>query len=70
MKNRKAKILLARRNGVGVWRWLRISNRRVRLTGCCGVMLHSCCKKPSTAQNRWKNHLRIKGEEYGNKTRR
>ncbi len=38
MKNRKAKILLARRNGVGVWRWLRISNRRVRLTGCCGVM--------------------------------
>ena len=45
MKNRKAKILLARRNGVGIWRWLRISNRRVRLTGCCGVMGHSCCKK-------------------------
>lgn len=61
MKNRKAKILLARRNGVGVWRWLRISNRRVRLTGCCGVMGHSCCKKPSAAQNRWKNHLRTKG---------
>lgn len=36
MKNRKAKILLARRNGVGVWRWLRISNRRVRLTGVAG----------------------------------
>lgn len=50
MKNRKAKILLARRNGVGVWRWLKISNRRVRLTGCCGVMGHSCCKKPSAAQ--------------------
>ncbi len=64
MKNRKAKILLARRNGVGVWRWLRISNRRVRLTGCCGVMGHSCCKKPSATQNRWKNHcyLRIEGE--------
>lgn len=45
MKNRKAKILLARRNDVGVWRWLRISNRRVRLTGCCGVMGHQLLQK-------------------------
>ncbi|RZM96063.1 hypothetical protein FEK50_14905 [Escherichia sp. E2586] len=62
MKNRKAKILLARRNGFDVWRWVRISNRRLRLTGFLGVMGHSCCKKPSTAQNRWKNHLRTKGD--------
>ncbi|EON5605338.1 hypothetical protein ACNDMS_005707, partial [Escherichia coli] len=29
MKNRKAKILLVRRNGPGVWQWVRLSNRRM-----------------------------------------
>ncbi len=29
MKNRKAKILLVRRNAPGVWQWVRLSNRRM-----------------------------------------
>ncbi|EOT2797575.1 DUF4014 family protein [Escherichia coli] len=31
MKNRKAKILLVRRNAPGVWQWVRLSNRRMGL---------------------------------------
>ncbi|WP_241362899.1 hypothetical protein [Escherichia coli] len=55
MKNRKAKILLVRRNAPGVWQW-------VRLMKYYGMMDCGFCKKPSAAQNRWKNHLRTKGE--------
>lgn len=62
MKNRKAKILLVRRNGPGVWQWVRLSNRRMGLMKHYGMMDCGFCKKPSAAQNRWKNRLRTKGE--------
>ncbi len=62
MKNRKAKILLVRRNAPGVWQWVRLSNRRMGLMKYYGMMDCGFCKKPSAAQNRWKNHLRTKGE--------
>lgn len=61
MKNRKAKILLVRRNAPGVWQWVRLSNRRMGLMKYYGMMDCGFCKKPSAAQNRWKNHLRNKG---------
>jgi hypothetical protein len=60
--NRKAKILLVRRNAPGVWQWVRLSNRRMGLMKYYGMMDCGFCKKPSAAQNRWKNHLRTKGE--------
>ncbi|ABY49862.1 hypothetical protein [Escherichia phage PA16] len=62
MKNRKAKILLVRRNAPGVWQWVRLSNRRMGLMKYYGMMDCGFCKKPSAEQNRWKNHLRTKGE--------
>ncbi|EHT4176956.1 hypothetical protein KX060_004228 [Escherichia coli] len=64
MKNRKAKILLVRRNAPGVWLLVRLSNRRMGLMKYYGMMACGFCKKPSAAQNRWKNHcyLRTKGE--------
>ncbi|EBV1354346.1 hypothetical protein DNY11_16490 [Salmonella enterica subsp. enterica serovar Infantis] len=62
MKNRKAKILLVRRNAPSVWQWVRLSNRRMGLMKYYGMMDCGFCKKPSAAQNRWKNHLRTKGE--------
>ena len=58
MKNRKAKILLVRRNAPGVWQWVRLSNRRMGLMKYYGMMDCGFCKKPSAAQNRWKNHFR------------
>ncbi|TGB69100.1 hypothetical protein FFT88_04175 [Escherichia sp. E4930] len=62
MKNRKAKILLVRRNEPGVWQWVKISNRQLGLFNYCGLMGSGFSRKPSAAQNRWKNHLRTKGE--------
>ncbi|WP_157839734.1 hypothetical protein, partial [Escherichia coli] len=53
MKNRKAKILLVRRNAPGVWQWVRLSNRRMGLMKYYGMMDCGFCKKPSAAQNRW-----------------
>ncbi|STJ52086.1 prophage protein [Escherichia coli] len=38
MKNRKAKILLVRRNAPGVWQWVRLSNRRMGLMKYYGMM--------------------------------
>ncbi|EQW18064.1 hypothetical protein G898_02514 [Escherichia coli UMEA 3014-1] len=63
MKNRKAKMLISR-----VYRrcypsqWLRVSNRRVVLYLYSGIAREGVKDKRSAAQNRWKNHLRIKGE--------
>lgn len=63
MKNRKAKMLISR-----VYRrcypsqWLRVSNRRVVLFSFSGIAREGVKEKRSAAQNRWKNHLRIKGE--------
>lgn len=62
MKNRKAKILLVRRNAPSVWQWVRLSNRRMGLMKYYGMMNGGFCKKPSAAQNRWKNHMRTKGD--------
>ncbi|HFI8502067.1 TPA: hypothetical protein ACGSH7_000369 [Escherichia coli] len=62
MKNRKAKILLVRRNAPGVWQWVRLSNRRMGLFTNTADIVVCSLNKPSAAQNRWKNHLRIKGE--------
>ncbi|EPF5693354.1 hypothetical protein ACXQGJ_005683, partial [Escherichia coli] len=42
--------------------WVRLSNRRMGLMKYYGMMDCGFCKKPSAAQNRWKNHLRTKGE--------
>ncbi|EJD9402695.1 hypothetical protein M3F87_004571, partial [Escherichia coli] len=55
---------LVRRNAPGVWQWVRLSNRRMGLMKHYGMMDCGFCKKPSAAQNRWKNHsyLRTKGE--------
>ncbi|EQA8355117.1 hypothetical protein ACX9EW_004084 [Escherichia coli] len=44
------------------WQWVRLSNRRMGLMKYYGMMDCGFCKKPSAAQNRWKNHLRTKGE--------
>ncbi|EHX29205.1 ycgB domain protein, partial [Escherichia coli DEC12B] len=49
--NRKAKILLVRRNDPGVWQWVRLSNRRMGLMKYYGMMDCGFCKKPSAAQN-------------------
>lgn len=63
MKNRKAKMLISR-----VYRlcypsqWLRVSNRRVVLFSFSGIAREGVQDKRSAAQNRWKNHLRTKGE--------
>ncbi|HFQ8241615.1 TPA: hypothetical protein ACHTCP_002958 [Escherichia coli] len=63
MKKRKAKMLISR-----VCRrcypsqWLRVSNRRVVLYLYSGIAREGIKDKRSAAQNRWKNHLRIKGE--------
>lgn len=63
MKNRKAKMLISR-----VYRlcylnqWLRVSNRRVVLFSYSGIAREGVKDKRSAAQNRWKNHLRTKGE--------
>ena len=63
MKNRKAKMLISR-----VYRrcypsqWLRVSNRRVVLYLYSGIAREGVKDKRSAAQNRWKNHLRTKGE--------
>ena len=63
MKNRKAKMLISR-----VYRlcypsqWLRVSNRRVVLFSFSGIAREGVKDKRSAAQNRWKNHLRTKGE--------
>lgn len=63
MKNRKAKMLISR-----VYRlcypsqWLRVSNRRVVLYLYPGIAREGVKDKRSAAQNRWKNHLRTKGE--------
>ncbi|HGU2262101.1 TPA: hypothetical protein ACM7IZ_002879 [Escherichia coli] len=63
MKNRKAKMLISR-----VYRrcypsqWLRVSNRRVVLYLYSGIAREGIKDKRSAAQNRWKNHLRTKGE--------
>lgn len=63
MKNRKAKMLISR-----VYRrcypsqWLRVSNRRVVLHLYSGIAREGIKDKRSAAQNRWKNHLRTKGE--------
>ncbi|EMF9660334.1 hypothetical protein V4X30_004890, partial [Escherichia coli] len=53
---------LVRRNAPGVWQWVRLSNRRMGLMKYYGMMDCGFCKKPSAAQNRWKKHLRTKGE--------
>ncbi|HAJ7087452.1 ead/Ea22-like family protein [Escherichia coli] len=63
MKNRKAKMLISR-----VYRlcypsqWLRVSNRRVVLFSFSGIAREGVKDKRSAAQNRWKNHLRTKGD--------
>lgn len=63
MKNRKAKMIISR-----VYRlcypsqWLRVSNRRVVLFSFSGIAREGVKDKRSAAQNRWKNHLRNKGE--------
>ncbi|ERO21713.1 hypothetical protein SEET4502_05285 [Salmonella enterica subsp. enterica serovar Typhimurium str. 34502] len=63
MKNRKAKMLISR-----VYRlcypsqWLRVSNRRVVLFSFSGIAREGVRDKGSAAQNRWKNHLRTKGD--------
>ncbi len=63
MKNRKAKMLISR-----VYRrcypsqWLRVSNRRVVLYLYSGIVREGIKDKRSAAQNRWKNHLRAKGD--------
>lgn len=63
MKNRKAKMLISR-----VYRrcypsqWLRVSNRRVVLYLYSGIAREGVRDKRSAAQNRWKNHLRTKGD--------
>ncbi|EPE6534268.1 hypothetical protein ACUAWQ_004769 [Escherichia coli] len=41
MKNRKAKILLVRRNDPRVLQWTRISNRRTGLFTHVGQIMHS-----------------------------
>ncbi|GDQ65957.1 hypothetical protein BvCmsOUNP031_01920 [Escherichia coli] len=62
MKNRKAKILLICRNARGVQQWLKLSNRRTGLFTNTADIVMCSLNKPSAAQNRWKNHLRTKGE--------
>ncbi|EQA5016583.1 hypothetical protein ACX3YJ_005734, partial [Escherichia coli] len=42
--------------------WLRVSNRRVVLFSFSGIAREGGRDKRSAAQNRWKNHLRTKGE--------
>lgn len=63
MKNRKAKILLTCRNACNVRQWLKLSNRRKGLfTNTADIVMCFPRRKPSAAQNRWKNHLRTKGD--------
>ena len=42
--------------------WLRVSNRRMVLYLYSGIARDGIKDKRSAAQNRWKNHLRTKGE--------
>lgn len=56
MKNRKAKILLVRRNA----RRLAVGETQQPTDGVNETLRDDglwFCKKPSAAQNRWKNHL-------------
>lgn len=62
MKNRKAKILLTRRNARNVRQCLKLSNRRMGLFTNTADIVMCSLEKPSAAQNRWKKHLRTKGE--------
>lgn len=63
MKNRKAKMLIAKPG-----QRIRISNRLViyyrylGFGGCSSIRFYSVWRSRSAAQNRWKNHLRTKGE--------
>lgn len=47
MKNRKAKILLVRRNAPSVWQWVRLSNRRMGLMKYYGMMDCGFAKSPA-----------------------
>ncbi|RDR25282.1 hypothetical protein C3995_01868 [Escherichia marmotae] len=65
MKNRKAKMLIAKPG-----QRIRISNRLViyyrylGFRGCSSIRFYGVWRSRSAAQNRWKNHcyLRTKGE--------
>ncbi|PPE09049.1 hypothetical protein C4Y11_16870 [Escherichia coli] len=63
MKNRKARLLIAKPG-----QRIRISNRLViyyRYLGFRGgfpIRFYGVWRNRSAAQNRWKNHFRIKGE--------
>ncbi|EPO5938755.1 hypothetical protein ACUCGV_005302, partial [Escherichia coli] len=46
----------------GVQQWLKLSNRRMGLFTNTADIVVCSLNKPSAAQNRWKNHLRTKGE--------
>ncbi|ELG90640.1 hypothetical protein A311_01309 [Escherichia coli KTE146] len=63
MKNRKAKMLISRvYSRCYPSQWLIVSNRRMVLYLYSGIAREGIKDKPSAAQNRWKNHLRTKGE--------
>lgn len=63
MKNRKAKMLIAKPG-----QRIRISNRLViyyrylGFRGCSSIRFYGVWRSRSAPQNRWKNHLRTKGE--------
>ncbi|EAB4197536.1 TPA: hypothetical protein JHK38_003690 [Escherichia coli] len=61
--NRKAKMLISRvYSRCYPSQWLRVSNRRMVLYLYSGIARDGIKDKRSAAQNRWKNHLRTKGE--------
>ncbi len=57
MKNRKAKILLVRRNNPRVLQWTRISNRRTGLFTHVGQIMHSF-----RDGGFWLNHDRVENQ--------
>ncbi len=60
MKNRKAKMLiLSRSTG---YEKLPISNHKRAVIGLFGRVVFAFNYKHTAAQNRWKNHLRTKGD--------
>lgn len=60
MKNRKAKILLVRRNAPGVWQWVRLSNRRMGLMKYYGMMDCGFCKSPARSKTAGKTTCALK----------
>ncbi|QIH62345.1 hypothetical protein CRX67_03875 [Enterobacteriaceae bacterium A-F18] len=56
MNNRKASRLLGVSVKDGGVRTIRISNRRVLIIWPNGTIVGAQKRKPSAAQNRWKNH--------------